>query len=179
MKKQFTTFQRCVAALMVSWLLANQLWAFDIQKLPPDVAAQSGFTHIARVLYTDMTNSVNATQIRLLPRSGFAPAGFSVNRAAVYVAQPFNANWATTPYADVSIGYGGTANSNLFVNGVVIGAQSTVLPFATNTIPKPMPGSGSNWITATFYATNSSFLTNGDVWIYLQISDLARLTNSL
>jgi hypothetical protein len=156
--------------------------AAEFQRLSDTVAGQLGYNYIARVIYTDITNTVSSTQIRLWPRAGFAPAGSAVTRAGVMVSWPYSmSGWNGTSNAvDLSVGWTGTGLTNLLINTIPVGSNG-VVSFQTNTFPRNLDAA-TNFFAATFNFTNAtaaSFLTNGDVYIYLMISDLAKATNNL
>ncbi len=145
--KQLRFLYRCALAFACAFLAIGPVLAVDVQVLPNNTRAQSGFTHAARITWDDL-NAADASvvQIQLLA----IPTNTYIDRVAFYVEENFtNAAYVPTLGATnlvLNIGVGGTTNA-FFPSNVL-----SYINFGVNTnllIPYKATTS-TNYLIATF-----------------------------
>lgn len=141
--KQYPLWFRATAALCVALLISVSsplpVQAIDVQALPIEQAAATGYTHAARITWDDL-NAADASAVVL---QVFAiPTNSYIDRVSFYVEENFtNAAYATGTSAGsnlvMTIGVGGTTNfffgSNVLDTTHWVGATNSLIPHKSST----------------------------------------------
>ena len=138
----------------------------------------TGFTHLFKIKHTDLTAAATTQTLDLLALE----LGDYVNKAAFYLKTPFDGGATTNLTLDV--GESLTPDADAFLDGYELHADgSEVLAgdgngaaFATLRTGFVALAAGS--VQALFTATgaNMTALTQGEVWIYLNVARLPELS---
>ena len=145
--KNHNFLTQLAAAFCAAFLLASPVWALDVQSLPTETQARSGFTHAARVTWDDL-NDADASAVVL---QLFAiPTNSYIDRVAFVVEENFtNATYVPTLGGTnlvLTIGVGGTTNVFLSSNALTY-ANSW---FNTNLIGGYKAATSTNYLIACF-----------------------------
>lgn len=148
--KQHPLWLRLLSCVMAACILIAStpaLLAVDVQQLPNDTKAATGFTHSARITWDDLNasdNSCTVLQLALIPTNCY------IDRVAYFVDENFtNATYVATGGATnlvLTIGVGGTTNA-FFGSNTLIYAHSTL---ATNLLVPYRATTSTNYLIATF-----------------------------
>ena len=161
------------AMLVLTVLAPYQMAALDVQTLPTDTRATSGFTHAARVTWDDL----NAADASVVAITLFAQATNTfIDRVAYYIEEAFTNTVAAGTNLSIHIGITGTTNKFVFSNCIdgattVMAHGKTVYTFTTNVfLPHRAVTDGAPLI-ATFGGTESSVdnYTAGKIRIYWRV----------
>lgn len=142
--------------------------------LPVEQSATTGFTHVARIKYTDLTDTADTAKTLELFNVG---AGKIVRRAAHKVITEFDGG--ATSALNMTVGDGGDVD-RFIGNGtttVELHADDTVDTYSEDSGQGTVPYeyTSSDTVDAVFTSTggNLSVLTQGEVEVYIQIVDYA------
>lgn len=143
-----------------------------IYPLMEEERANSGFTHVAKITYADLSDTAGLTKtLAIYPESGTAPAGLAVHRVAAKVVTAFVG--CTTLGVEV-----GGVGSDVDAGMASFDCKSTAGTYKY-TVPSTCPHvyNTADTLDALFTATvdNLSALSVGEVWIYFAVADLGKL----
>lgn len=184
MNKKQTLTERLASLLMLLAMLIMtvatpfQMQALDIQTLPTDTRATSGFTHAARVTWDDLNASDNSlTTVTLMT----IPTNAYIDRVAFYIEEAFaNTVTAGTNLA-LTVGITGTTN-RFFGSNCIDGASIqvangfTVWCLSTNLLVPYKSTTDAISMLATFGSTGSTVdnYTAGKVRILWRVVEPAK-----
>ena len=165
------------ATILATFLPVMPVRAVDIQALPLDSRAYSGYTHAARVTWDDL-NAADASAVVL---QLFAiPTNCYIDRVGFQVEEAFtNAAYATGIDAGsnlvMTVGTGGTTNF-FFGSNTLIAARSTL---ATNSLVPLRATTSTNYLIVSFSdglqaAAVDNYLV-GKIRIYWRVIDLSKV----
>ena len=140
--KQAATSAMLLGALTLQFAPLGAL-ALDRQILPENTQARSGFTHVMKIVHTDVTNAVIHSQWRLFPQTGNAALGDAIDTVGIYLKTPFwvsNAN-AGSNGVFLNVGHGVTTNSLL--NNFLVGSNYIAAGVISNAPPVLVRGTRS------------------------------------
>ena len=145
--KHLRVLYRAALAFCCAFLSLGPAIALDVQVLPNNTRAQSGFTHAARVTWDDL----NAADASVVQVQLFAiPTNTSIDRIAFYVEENFtNAAYVPTLGATnlaLNIGVGGTTNA--FFGSNALSYANTA--YSTNMLIPYRATTSTNYLIATF-----------------------------
>lgn len=151
--------------------LTCALGAADFRPIPPEAAAQIGFTHVCRVTWNDITNTASTTLVRW-PGSGYAPKGCTLQSVGWYLRQPFMmSGWdGTSNRVDLTAGQFAALTASMSPQQV--GSNYATSAWVTNTLIAQVINSTTQAFVSTLTFTNAtaaSLLTNGEVYIFYNI----------
>lgn len=182
-KKQSLTCKLAVslmlhAMLVMTALMPLQLVALDVQTLPVDAKAATGFTHAARVTWDDLNASDNSlTTVTLMT----IPTNAYIDRVAYYIEEPFTNTVAAGTNLAITIGITGTTN-RFFGSNCIDGASIqvangfTVWCLSTNLLIPYKSTTDAISLLSTFGSTGSTVdnYTAGKVRIYWRVIEPAK-----
>jgi hypothetical protein len=181
-KQSFT--HRLAAMLMLHAMLVLtvfapfQMQALDVQTLPTDTRASSGFTHAARVTWDDLNASDNSlTTITLMT----IPTNAYIDRVAFYIEEGFTNTVAAGTNLAITVGITGTTN-RFFGSNCIDGASIqvangfTVWGLSTNLLVPYKSTTDAIALLATFGSTGSTVdnYNVGKVRIYWRVVEPAK-----
>jgi hypothetical protein len=145
--KNYNFLTQLAAVFCAAFLIASPVWAVDIQNLPTETQARSGFTHAARVTFDDL-NDADASAVTL---QLFAiPTNSYIDRVAFFVEENFtNAVYVPTLGGTnlvLNIGVGGTTNA-FFPSNTLTYARFT---YSTNMLIPYRATTSTNYLIANF-----------------------------
>lgn len=144
-----------------------------INKLNLQEMAATGFTHVAKITYSDLVATAATTQtLALYPQTGAANAATLIQRVAARVVTPFAGSTTLT----VQVGDTGDTDRYLAASDAMAAAETGygILP-ATG----PDVLAGTLILGALFTGgANLTTLTAGEVHIYFAAVDLQALSRS-
>lgn len=161
--KQSFTF-RLAAMLMLHAMLVLtvfapfQMQALDVQTLPTDTRASSGFTHAARVTWDDLNASDNSlTTVTLMT----IPTNAYIDRVAFYIEEGFTSSTAGSTNLGFTVGITGTTNRFFGSNCIDsatgnIALGSTVFCLSTNLLIPYKSTTDAISLLTTFSSTAST-----------------------
>jgi len=166
------------AMLVLTVFAPYQMQALDVQALPTEARASTGFTHAALVTWDDLNASDNSlTTITLMT----IPTNSYIDRVAFYVAEPFVGNTNGGTNLAVTIGITGTTNrffgSNCIDGATVPVANGvTVWGLSTNLLVPYKATTAAVNLLATFGGTGSTVdeYTTGKIRIYWRVVEPAK-----
>jgi hypothetical protein len=182
--KQHSFLTRLTAAVCTTLLTAFTilpLSALDVQSLPIDSRAASGFTHAARVTWDDL----NAADASVVTVQLFAiPTNSYIDRVGFYVEEYFTNSTIANTNLVLNLGVGGTTNRFIGSNNVD-GASTRLLSgtgiqmLSTNLLVAYKSIDNTNYLIATFSdGTATAAVDNyvvGKIRIYWRLVDLSRI----
>ncbi len=166
------------AMLVMTALMPVQLSALDIQTLPNEAKAATGFTHAARVTWDDLNASDNSlTTVTLMT----IPTNAYIDRVAYYIEEPFTNTVAAGTNLALTVGITGTTN-RFFGSNCIDGASIqvnngfTVWCLSTNLLIPYKSTTDAISLLATFGSTGSTVdnYTRGKVRIYWRVIEPAK-----
>lgn len=157
----------------------------NIFSLGQDEQRASGFTHVAKIKFTDLV-ALGAVASGALTLLNGLRAGQLVRDAAFWLPVPFDGGATSALALDVGWNYvsgtddpdGLLDNYEVHLDGTeVLAGDANGAAFAT--LRNGFAPQSACSLEATFTATggNLNALTQGEVWIYLQLTDLKELAN--
>lgn len=166
------------AMLLMTALMPLQLSALDIQTLPVEAKAATGYTHAARVTWDDLNASDNSlTTITLMT----IPTNAYIDRVAFYIEEPFTNTVAAGTNLAITIGITGTTNQFIGSNcidgaSIQVANGFTRWVLATNMLVAYKSTTDAINLLATFGSTGSTVdnYTAGKVRIYWRVIEPAK-----
>lgn len=174
--KQLATASMLLA-LLISIISPVTVMAVDLQKLPFDTAAATGYTHVAKITWDDLNasdNSCTTIQLCPIPTNGF------ITKVAFYVSDSFTNTTAANTNLLLCLGVGGSTNyfttTNQIDGSTTQGAKS-IQCLATNMLVPYKATTSTNYMIATFSADGSTVddYIKGKIQIYWKLEDLSRI----
>lgn len=145
--KKYNFLTQFIAVLCAAFLIASPVWALDVQVLPSNTAATSGFTHAARVTFDDLNNadaSALVVQLFAIPTNSY------IDRVAYFVEENFtNAVYVPTLGGTnlvLNIGVGGTTNAFVLSNTLAYAR----FVYSTNMLVPYRATTSTNYLVANF-----------------------------
>ena len=148
--KQHPLWFRALAAFMAALVVAVStptVYAVDVQTLPENTQAATGFTHQAKITWDDLNATDNSATVLQL----FAiPTNCYIDRVGYYMDENFtNATYVATGGSTnlvLTVGVGGATNA-FFGSNTLIYARSCAL---TNLLVPYRATTSTNYLIATF-----------------------------
>jgi hypothetical protein len=184
MKHDLKIGKSIAAAVMLLAVLtlniAPYAHALDVQALPENTRAATGFTHVMKLAASDLTNSTIYSQFRFYPRTGNAAVGDVVDRAAVYLVTPFYVTNANGGSNAVFINVGTQAVTNQLISNFPAGSNQTQLAFVSNSLAPAIFSAATSSVICSITFSNASMTTNlnsgaGEAHIYLRVAPFDKL----
>jgi len=148
--KKLNFLTQFAAVFCAAFLIASPVWALDVQTLPSNTAATSGFTHAARVTIDDLDNADASTVTVAL---GAIPTNSYIDRVAFFVEEGFTNATAANTNLTLRIGVGGNTNrffGTNYIDGGYGGAGGrSPQVYSTNLLVPYFATTSTNYITVT------------------------------
>lgn len=146
------------AMLVLTVFAPYQMQALDVQALPTEARASTGFTHGARVTWDDLNasdNSVTTLTLMTIPTNAY------IDRVAYYIDEGFTSATAGATNLAMMIGITGTTNRFFGSNCIDsatgnISAGYTVFCLSTNLLIPYKSTTAAVNLLATFGSTGST-----------------------
>lgn len=180
--KQQPFWVRFMAAFSAALLLATStpvVHAIDIQAVATDTRSGNGFTHRARIQYTDLTNSLIYSQFRIFPGGGTLSRGDVIDRVGVYVDTLFNVPNANAGSNSVLLNVGRSDVTNSMISNFEIGSNNLSVVILSNQVAPMFISAATNFVTASITHSNAAMAaatTSGDLYIWLRVVRFDRLS---
>lgn len=185
MKKQ-TFLTKLAAGLMLHAMLVLALLpgvslAVDIQSLPDESRAASGFTHGARVTWADL-DAADASTVTLALFN--IPTNSYIDRVAFYVEEGFTNTTVANTNLTLCLGVGGTTNRFYGTNYIDAGTArllsgASPQSYSTNLLVPYFATTSTNYLTVTFSDGAATSVvdnyTRGKIRIYWRLVNPARI----
>lgn len=180
--KQYPFWFRFTSAVVASLMVLAStpvVHAIDIQAVATDTRAGNGFTHRARIQYTDLTNSLIYSQFRIFPGGGTLSKGDAIDRVAVYLDTPFYVPNANAGSNSVFLNVGRSDVTNSMISNYEIGSNALQFVVVSNQLAPMVINASSNFVVASITHSNAAMAaatTSGDVYIWLRVIRFDRLS---
>lgn len=144
-----------------------------VNRLSANEVAEYGFNWMVTIDKDDLSAAALTKTLAIYPETGTAAAGTVVRKAAARVVTAF----AGTTTLVVEVGDGGDVDRAL-ASSDMTAAAGTVYPAIPTTVPAAF--AAADTVDALFTATvdNLDQLSAGEVQIFLDVVDLALITNN-
>lgn len=156
--ERFASLLMLLAMLIMTVATPFQMQALDVQVLPTDTKAASGFTHGAKVTWDDLNASDNSlTTLTLMT----IPTNAYIDRVAFYIDEGFTNTVTAGTNLALTIGITGTTN-RFFGSNCIDGASIqvangfTVWMLSTNLLVPYKSTTAAVNLLATFGSTGST-----------------------
>jgi hypothetical protein len=168
------------AMLVMTALMPLQLAALDVQTLPVDSKAATGFTHAARVTWDDI-NAADASTVTLALFG--IPTNSYIDRVGFYVEEGFTNGTVANTNLTFCLGVGGSTNRFYGTNYIDAGTARLLSggspqAYSTNLLVPYFATTSTNYLTVTFSdGAATSVVDNyavGKVRIYWRLVDLSK-----
>ena len=184
-KTERNTFKRWAASLMLLLTLFAQLapvavHALDVQPLPENTKAATGFTHVMNLKYSDVTNGVIYSQWRVFPRSGTFANGDVVDRLGLYLESPFYVTNANAGSNAVFLNVGITGVTNACLNNYPVGSNKTYHVFTTNLVAPIFISAATNFLQLSLTYSNAempALTSQGEMHLFFRVTRFDALKN--
>lgn len=176
--ERFASLLMLLAILLMTVAMPFQMQALDVQALPTDTRASSGFTHAARVTWDDLNASDNSlTTLTLMT----VPTNAYIDRVAFYIEESFTNTVTAGTNLHLTVGITGTTN-RFFGSNCIDGASiqvangSTVWMLSTNLLVPYKSTTDAIGLLATFGSTGTTVdnYTAGKVRILWRLVEPAK-----
>lgn len=179
--KQQPFWVRFTSAIAISLmvLISAPVRAIDIQAVATDTRSGNGFTHRARIQYTDLTNSLIYSQFRIFPGGGTLARGDVIDRVGVYVDTLFNVPNANAGSNSVFLNVGRSDVTNSMISNFEIGSNNTQVVIVSNQLAPMVISAATNFVTASITHSNAAMAaatTSGDLYIWFRVVRFDRLS---
>lgn len=164
----------CSHAVLLTILLAPVAQALDVQPLPLETQARTGFNYAARVTWDDLNAADNAcTTLLLYP----IPTNSYITRVGWYIEENFTNTTASATNLLLCLGVGGSSTNAFFTTNQVDGSDTMALSgltlwgLSTNMLVPYKSTTSTNYLTAIFSAGASTVdtYTRGKMTIYFHV----------
>jgi hypothetical protein len=176
-----TLFKKLASAVMLLAILilnVSPALALDVQVLPENTVAKFGYTHVIKIKYTDVTNSLANCQYRFVPGSGTFLANTFIDRAGLLLTTPFYVAEANAGSNSVFLSAGITGATNNVLSGFMVGSNRTTTVFTTNLLAPVLFSGATNSLTVSLSFSNDAMpalLLSGEVSVFVRALNLPNL----